>query len=67
MTQKKPEPNEQEPEPKPNKTGIENFQGTPSWTVCYNNSSLVHYNAKMRSAWFSSTLKKKDRRGRLFF
>jgi len=61
MTQRRSE--EKEPERiEPQETKDQESHGTLSWTACYDDSCLVHYDAKTGAAWFPSAPKKKGRR-----
>ncbi|KAH0182341.1 hypothetical protein KCV03_g10361, partial [Aureobasidium melanogenum] len=61
MTQRRSE--EKEPERnEPMETKDQGSHGTLSWTACYDDSCLVHYDAKMGAAWFPSAPKRKGRR-----
>jgi hypothetical protein len=60
MTQRKAE------EPKrdePKETKEPDTHGTLSWTACYDDACLVHYDAKMGSSWFPRAPRRKGRGG----
>jgi hypothetical protein len=61
MTQRRSEEKELERE-EPKGTKEPDTHGTLSWTACYDDACLVHYDAKMGRGWFPSAPKKKGRR-----
>ncbi|KAG9715803.1 hypothetical protein KCU75_g23677, partial [Aureobasidium melanogenum] len=61
MTQRRSK--EKEPErQEPMETKDQESHETLSWTACYDDSCLIHYDAKMGAAWFPSAPRKKGRR-----
>ena len=61
MTQRRSEEKELERD-EPQETKDEPAHKTLSWTACYDDACLIHYDAKMGAAWFPSAPKKKGRR-----